>query len=58
MTTRALMNEVRALIDQALERLNYTKVDYTVEETKEEYGDLASNVAFQLTKLLRERDHQ
>jgi arginyl-tRNA synthetase len=55
MTTRALMNEVRALIDNALERLNYTKVDYTVEETKEEYGDLASNIAFQLTKLLRER---
>lgn len=53
MSIRVLMGEVRGLIDDALERLNYPNVDYNVVETKEEYGDLTSNIAFQLSKLIK-----
>lgn len=53
MSIRVLMGEVRGLINDALERLNYPNVDYNVAETKEEYGDLASNIAFQLSKLIK-----
>ncbi|MEM4285010.1 MAG: arginine--tRNA ligase [Candidatus Nitrosocaldus sp.] len=54
MTMRRAIDEARALLDEAISHYGLKDVVYDVAEPKEEqYGDLYSNLAFQLSKILR-----
>lgn len=54
MTMRKAIDEARALLDEAISHYGLKDVAYDVAEPKEEqYGDLYSNIAFQLSKILR-----
>ncbi|MEM3103442.1 MAG: arginine--tRNA ligase [Candidatus Nitrosocaldus sp.] len=54
MTMRRAIDEARALLDEAISHYGLKEVVYDVAEPKEEqYGDLYSNLAFQLSKILR-----
>ncbi len=56
MTFRLLVSEVRSLVNNALAKLDYPSVEFAVEEPpRPEYGDIYSNVAFQLTKQLAKK---
>jgi arginyl-tRNA synthetase len=48
MTLKDAITYVKMLIDDALSELGYPSMDYSITEPKPEYGDLASNVAYQL----------
>ena len=54
MTFRLLISEVNSLLNNALTRLNYPSIDFAVgEPPRIEYGDVYSNIAFQLSKQVK-----
>lgn len=56
MTFRLLIDEVNSLLKDALTKLNYPSVDFAVgEPPRIEYGDVYSNIAFQLSQKLRQK---
>ncbi|MFQ5970035.1 MAG: arginine--tRNA ligase [Nitrososphaerales archaeon] len=56
MTFRLLINEVNSLLKDALTKLNYPSIDFAVAEPPRiEYGDVYSNIAFQLSQKVRQK---
>lgn len=56
MTFRLLVNEVNSVLNNALTRLNYPSVEFAVgEPPRVEYGDVYSNIAFQLSKVVKKK---
>jgi len=56
MAFRLLVNEVNSLLHSALTRLNYPSIDFAVgEPPRIEYGDVYSNIAFQLSKQVKKK---
>ncbi len=56
MTFRLLINEVNSLLKDALIKLNYPSIDFSVgEPPRIEYGDVYSNIAFQLSKQVKKK---
>jgi len=56
MTFRLLINEVNSLLNGALTKLNYPSIDFAVgEPPRVEYGDVYSNIAFQLSKVVKKK---
>jgi arginyl-tRNA synthetase len=58
MTFRALLIEARELINEGLANLGYPQESFEVSEPgRPEFGDVSSNVAFQLSKKLKEKPY-
>ncbi len=56
MSFRSVREEVRRVLDEALERLEYPSVEFNVDEPpRKELGDLYSNIAFLLSKKLKKK---
>lgn len=56
MAFQLLINEITLLLNDALGRLNYPTVDFSVDEPpRSDLGDVYSNIAFQLSKKLGRR---
>lgn len=56
MAFRLLINEVNSLLSDALVKLNYPSIDFAVgEPPRAEYGDVYSNIAFQLSKQVKKK---
>lgn len=56
MTFKLLINEITSLLNDALSKLNYPKVEFSVgEPPRADLGDIYSNVAFQLGKELKRK---
>jgi len=56
MAFRLLINEVNSLLNDALVKLNYPSIDFAVgEPPRVEYGDVYSNIAFQLSKQVKKK---
>ena len=56
MAFKILVNEVTALLSDAVSKLNYPSVDFSVgEPPRPDLGDVYSNIAFQLSKQLRRK---
>ncbi len=59
MTFRLLINEVNSLLKNALTRLNYPSISFSVgEPPRIEYGDVYSNIAFQLSKQVKKKPRE
>jgi arginyl-tRNA synthetase len=58
MTFRLLISEVTSLLNDALSKLSYPKVEFSVgEPPRPDLGDVYSNIAFQLSKELRKKPY-
>lgn len=56
MAFKLLISEVTSLLEEALIRLNYPKIDFSVgEPPRSDLGDVYSNIAFQLSKKLERK---
>lgn len=56
MAFKLLINEVTSLLNDALVKLNYPSVEFSVADPpRPEFGDVYSNIAFQLSKQLKRK---
>lgn len=56
MTFRLVIDEVRSLLSNALAKLDYPSIEFAVSEPpRVEYGDIYSNIAFQLAKYAKKK---
>ena len=56
MAFKLLISEVTSLLNDALGKLNYPSVDFSVgEPPRSDLGDVYSNIAFQLSKQLKRK---